>query len=81
MSSTEPEVPPQIQTNTATGPCALLNEFFENVPEAIVFVDGEGRVVRANNKFVRMLATGWRKPSARRFRLSSFPLNYAKPSP
>jgi PAS domain S-box-containing protein len=58
MSSTEPEVPPQIQTNTATGPCALLNEFFENVPEAIVFVDGEGRVVRANNKFVRMFGYG-----------------------
>ncbi len=54
MSSTEPEVPPQIQTNTAMGPCALLNEFFEQVPEAIVFVDGGGRVIRANNKFVHM---------------------------
>jgi len=54
MSSTKPEVPPQIQTNTAMGPCALLNEFFEQVPEAIVFVDGGGRVVRANNKFVHM---------------------------
>ena len=54
MSSTEPGVPPQIQTNTATGPCALLNEFFEQVPEAIVFVDGVGHVVRANKKFVHM---------------------------
>ena len=54
MSSTEPEVPPPIQTNTAMEPCALLNEFFEQVPEAIVFVDGGGRVVRANNKFVPM---------------------------
>ncbi len=58
MSSTEPEVPAQIQTNTAMGPCALLNEFFEHVPEAIVFVDGGGRVVRANNKFVHMFGYG-----------------------
>jgi|GEM_PF-5798606 len=44
MSSTEPEVSPQIQTNTQMGPCALLNECFEQVPEAIVFADEGGRV-------------------------------------
>ncbi|RZU29777.1 Fis family NifA subfamily transcriptional regulator [Edaphobacter modestus] len=54
MSSSEPGLPPQIQINTGMGPCALLNEFFEQVPEAIVFVDGRRRVVRANQEFVRM---------------------------
>jgi formate hydrogenlyase transcriptional activator len=54
MSSSEPGLPPQIQINTGMGLCALLNEFFEQVPEAIVFVDGRRRVVRANREFVRM---------------------------
>ena len=54
MSSSEPGLPPQIQINTGMGPYALLNEFFEQVPEAIVFVDGKRRVVRANREFVRM---------------------------
>jgi PAS domain S-box-containing protein len=54
MSLSEPGLPPQIQINTGMGPCALLKEFFEHVPEAIVFVDGTCRVVRANREFVRM---------------------------
>ena len=54
MSSSEPGLPPQIQINTGMGPGALLNEFFEQVPEAIVFVDERRRVVRANREFVRM---------------------------
>ncbi len=54
MSSSEPGLPPQTQIDTGMGPWALLDEFFEQVPEAIVFVDGRRRVVRANREFVRM---------------------------
>jgi formate hydrogenlyase transcriptional activator len=54
MSSSEPWLPPQIQSSSGTGPGALLNEFFEQVPEAIVFIDERRRVVRANQEFVRM---------------------------
>lgn len=54
MSSIEPEVPPQIRTDTGMEPSALLSEFFEQVREAIVFVDGGRRIVRANQEFVRM---------------------------
>ncbi len=49
MSSSEPSLPhPEVD------PCALLNEFFEQVPQAIVFIDERRRVVRANRGFVRM---------------------------
>lgn len=54
MSSSEPGLPSPIQINSGMDPCALLNEFFEQVPEAIVFVDGRRRLVRANREFVRV---------------------------
>lgn len=54
MSSSDPWLPPQIQINPEISLCALLDEFFQQVPEAIVFVDGNGRVMRANREFVRM---------------------------
>lgn len=54
MSSPEHGLPPQIQINTEMDPCALLDEFFEQVREAIVFIDGGRRVVRVNREFVRM---------------------------
>lgn len=47
-------VPSQRQSKAETGSCALLNEFFEHAPEAIVFVDQDGRALRANREFVRI---------------------------
>jgi PAS domain S-box-containing protein len=47
-------VPSQMQIKDEAKSCALLNEFFENAPEAIVFVDQDGRALRANREFVRI---------------------------
>jgi formate hydrogenlyase transcriptional activator len=50
----ETGIPCQGQDESESRFCTLLNEFFEQVPEAIVLVDGSGRGVRANGEFVRM---------------------------
>jgi formate hydrogenlyase transcriptional activator len=48
------EVPSQRQSKTEIGSWTVLDEFFEQMPDAVVLVDGRGRGVRANRQFVRM---------------------------
>jgi formate hydrogenlyase transcriptional activator len=48
------EVPSQRQSKTEIESWTVLDEFFEHMPDAVVFVDGRGRGVRANRQFVRM---------------------------
>jgi formate hydrogenlyase transcriptional activator len=48
------EVLSQRQSKTEIGSWTVLDEFFEQMPDAVVLVDGRGRGVRANRQFVRM---------------------------
>lgn len=54
MSSSELGLRPQTQIDTDMVRCALLSEFFEQVPAAVVFIDERRRIVRANREFIRM---------------------------
>ena len=36
---------------------ALLDELFEQAPQAVALIDGNGQIVRVNRDFVRLLAT------------------------
>ena len=54
MSSAKPQARSQSHNDLKIGHQTLFNEFFEQVSEAIILVDGESRVVQVNGEFIRM---------------------------